>query len=227
MIPNLKYLLVADNMVSYISPNSLRNLTDLEFLDFSKNNISILDKSLLEDNIRLNVIKLGSNPISNMPEGFFRITVIEPQGFFGLGLLEHLILTHNNLGEEDPAAFQFSQSLFLLNISYNNLPHLPNVQNLKNLYVIDARDNQIDRLDSNSFTELDYLASLNIFGSKVAYISRNVFRHTPKLQLLQASHNNIKAVESGAFKNSKNLKWIFLTHNKRNDISNVFTEILA
>lgn len=74
MIPNLKYLLVADNMVSYISPNSLRNFTGLELLDFSKNNISTLDKSLLEDNTRLNVIKLGSNPITNIPEGFFRST---------------------------------------------------------------------------------------------------------------------------------------------------------
>ncbi|CAC5361609.1 unnamed protein product [Mytilus coruscus] len=182
MIPNLKYLLVADNMVSYISPNSLRNLTDLELLDFSKNNISTLDKSLLEDNTRLNVIKLGSNPITNIPEGFFRST----------NQIEVLVLDSTS-----------------------------------NLYVIDARHNQIDRLDSNSFIGLDNLAGLNIFGNKLAYISRNVFRHTPKLQLLQASHNNIKVIETGSFKDLKILKWIFVTHNKLNDISNVFTEMLA
>ncbi|CAC5412108.1 unnamed protein product [Mytilus coruscus] len=63
--------------------------------------------------------------------------------------------------------------------------------------------------------------------NKLTYISRNVFRHTPKLQLLQASHNNIKVIESGSFKNLKILKWIFVTHNKLNDISYVFTEMLA
>ncbi|XP_076078774.1 uncharacterized protein LOC143048785 [Mytilus galloprovincialis] len=79
MIPNLKYLLVVNNMVSYISPNSFRSLTDLKYLDLSKNNISILDKSLLKDNIRLNIIKLGSNPISNMPAGFFSINKVKVQ----------------------------------------------------------------------------------------------------------------------------------------------------
>lgn len=48
MIPNLKYLLVADNMVSYISPNSFRNLTDLKYLDLSKTQYLYIRQKLVE-----------------------------------------------------------------------------------------------------------------------------------------------------------------------------------
>lgn len=134
-----------------------RQLGCLRYVDLSYNKIDRIYKFTFIGQTILQTLLLSHNSI----------TVIEPQGFLRLHALEPLFLTYNNIGVVDPVTFQFTPSLFLLNTSYNNLTCLPNVQNLKNLYVIDARHNQIDRLDSNSFIGLDNLAGLNILGNKL------------------------------------------------------------
>ncbi|CAC5412113.1 unnamed protein product [Mytilus coruscus] len=311
--PNLKYLSIADNMVAHISSQSLLNLTYLELLDLTGNNLSELPSNLLKDNINIKVVGLGPNPISQIDNDFFHsgkqmealvlgstrvgdsvwkhlyylptihelqlgncsltyinITVmgrlgrlqhldlsrnnlskilnytfinhvnlvtlllshnaishIESHAFQGLRLINKLDLTGNQLKTLHPLTLNSMPETYLLNISYNQLNHFPDLHNLTKLFVLDLRHNRISKLDNGSFAGLPNLAGINLSWNKLTALRRNVFQNSRSLELLQVSNNDIEVIEVGAFKNMSKLKWVLLKHNNIKNIAYVFTNMLS
>ena len=125
----------------------LRHKASLELLDFSNNNLTVLQGSAFSDFVKLHILNLSSNHISALNGSFI-----------GLHLLQTLDLTSNSL-------------LHLPDNVFSRLPNLLSLylSNLTNLNVISVSDMTFNRLGKLKILDLSWNL-LGMYGSPFQHL---------------------------------------------------------
>ncbi|XP_041458476.1 relaxin receptor 2-like isoform X2 [Lytechinus variegatus] len=96
------------------------------------------------------------------------------------------------------------------NLSYTLIPSdIPS--NVTRLFLT---SNNIERIDSTSFSRFPSLVYLNLMGNQLRKIPAKSFQHLHHLSTLYLSENKISVIEREAFLGLHGLHWLFLNGNK-------------
>jgi Leucine-rich repeat (LRR) protein len=205
-------------------PESLGDLTALQSLHLSSNNITSIPTSI-GDLTALEELWLGWTPISSIPTSIGNLTSLRelhlgqmdtplvtlPDEFCNLESLEWLALGGSGL-EYLPADFGDLQSLESLFLWGNLLTSLPeSFGNLISLDYLTLDDNAITQLPEN-FGNLDNLITLRAEGNQLTAFPAS-FSDLASLEIVWARNNQINALPQD-IGNLNNLKFINLSYNQ-------------
>jgi len=87
---------------------------------------------------------------------------------------------------------------------------------LKTLFL---RNNIMQKIDKQVFTNLTQLELLDLSGNKLKAIQKEAFSQLTSLQILMFANNRITSIEDGSFENMANLRTLNLANNKLQTIS--------
>ncbi|XP_014613573.1 PREDICTED: chaoptin [Polistes canadensis] len=226
--PELKDVKLGYNFLEMIPESTFHNLTELRSLDLTGNRIKILLSDSIMDCPKLVTISLAYNRINKM----------DRNAFYGLSSLKFLHLEFNRLTNLDLDAFsEIGDSEFALNvsynaisfidsgsttnnlthldISYNNLTHLPTETfcGTPDLLTLDIRNNFISNLEPGTFA-LNHLQVLNLKNNKIEGLRKQSFYGLQSLQQLDLGYNEINQLSTEQFRNLKKLRILNLSGNK-------------
>lgn len=158
-IPSLVELLLSHNSLSYFPAAVEINAAALKLLDLEHN--SLEDVSLLSSLQNLETLKLTSNRIGFIPEGFS-----------GLTNLTSLHLGHNFV-HSIPA---LPVSLRFLHLNNNSVESASSISTLKNLRVCALQHNVLDELPENVFQSMTDLQTLALNGNALMRLPPSIGR---------------------------------------------------
>ncbi|XP_029170758.1 toll-like receptor Tollo [Nylanderia fulva] len=204
------------NALTRIDLNVFRHLTNLQILKLEHNNIDTLLDGCFASLVNLHTLTLSHN----------KIIRFEPVHTLGLGALQQLFLDSNRLRGLHRHVFANLTDLQDLSLSGNALAEIPYaVRVLRSLKTLDLGNNQVLRIDNDSFAGLNELYGLRLVDNKLENVSREAFASLPALQVLNLANNVIRHVEQSAFSANPVLRAIRLDGNKLTDIRGVFTSL--
>lgn len=111
-ITNLQYLDLSCNQISDFKKIKLNFLNKIEEVNLSCNKIN---------EIPLNLFSTNSTNLKNLNLSFNRLRKISKKTFYNLINIENLILSYNNISEIENDTFTFLPNLQHLDLSYNNI----------------------------------------------------------------------------------------------------------
>ncbi|CAH3106170.1 unnamed protein product, partial [Porites lobata] len=137
--PNLQFLILSSNAISYLPEGIFAPLTNVYRLEMSSNAIKVLPQGIFASLSGLSQLNLTSNNIKNLTAETFstlinlqnlyvgsnRIQSITTNVISHLTLLSSLWLSSNNIQRLPSKLFASNRNLVRLDISYNNISRLP------------------------------------------------------------------------------------------------------
>ncbi|NXH09796.1 LFN1L protein, partial [Bucco capensis] len=156
-------LRLMDNFITTLRRKDFANMTNLIHLTLSRNTISQIMPYTFLDLKGLHALHLDSN----------RLTSIHEDHFKGLVNLRHLILSNNQLSHISPGSLEdFVETIEDLDLSYNNLVHLPweSIGKLSNVNTVSLDHNLIEFVPQGIFSNLHKLARLDMTSNKLKKI---------------------------------------------------------
>lgn len=222
-LTQLKILHLQLNRLTEIQ-NSFENLTMLEFIDLSRNRISLLKCSDFANLKYLKKLYLYSNRISNLPVCIFK----------DLSNLEILKMGSNKILSIGHAFENDLPSLKELQVTYNKLSTLKkeSFKGLSNLRTLDLGDNQISVIEELAFSGLLNLTDLLLSSNKLKAIHISnpaVFVGMPNLKNLELYSNTISFSDDTLlwppFKHLSSLE-ILTIHSQRRGVGKLPTNLL-
>lgn len=224
----------------WVKRDTFSRLTRLVVLDLSFNALTKIDASIFKGLSSLQILKLEHNTIDTLVDGCFatlinlhsltlshnKIARFEPVHTIGLGALGQLFLDGNRLRVLHRHVFTNLTNLQDLSLSGNALTEVPYaVRVLHSLKTLDLGNNQMSRIDNDSFAGLNEVYGLRLVDNKLENISREAFATLPALQVLNLANNFIRHVEQSAFSNNPVLRVIRLDGNQLTEIRGAFTSL--
>ncbi|XP_015241260.1 PREDICTED: podocan [Cyprinodon variegatus] len=224
---NLRELYLQNNLLTNagIDNETFSQLSSLEYLDLSNNNLSVVPKGLPRN---LLLLHLEKNAIHSIPGD----TLVSVRN------LEYLLLHNNKLRSRSihPMAFQGLKKLHTLHLYNNLLERVPRglPRRAKTLMLL---HNFISEIGRNDLSFLYTLTELNLSYNKLtnSKIHRDAFRklriletldlsgnalHSvplglpPSLQILEIKNNRISLIPEGALTGMQKLKKLILSDNQ-------------
>uniref|UniRef100_A0A3Q3FNM8 Toll-like receptor 22 n=1 Tax=Labrus bergylta TaxID=56723 RepID=A0A3Q3FNM8_9LABR len=235
---NLKILSKLDlstNKISSLGCNDFANLTKLRQLNLYQNPIPALNEFAFKDLIGLQVLKLQSCQISRLNKAFSnylpnlrqlylngnKLTIIKKGELNGLKSLQNLSLHENQIKVFQNGSFIGLTNLTILLLQSNDIQTDSLKQNwftgLTNLKRLDLRDNHISYANSlswlprNLLEGLTNLLSFDAHSSQLLSIHKDMFKHTPRLQMLDISSNELTDLTPDLFSPIQNLKSLYIS----------------
>lgn len=161
-IESIEELIFTNNLVQTIDDKSiLTNLTKLERLDLSHNNLTTINDLAFGNTppSTLTEINLSHNKLSEFPQFVCSVGVS----------LTSLILTHNNIVTLPPGIFDRLSTLTSLDLSFNSLCSLPSgITSLsETLRTLSLRGNRIARAAEGTLGALRELTSLDLSDNRL------------------------------------------------------------
>lgn len=207
-LSNLRELHLQDNLLSNegMDNETFSQLTSLEYLDLSNNNLSVVPKGLPRN---LLLLHLEKNSIRSIPG----------DALTSVRNLEYLLLHNNQLRSRaiHPAAFQGLKKLHTLHMYNNHLERVPRglPRRAKTLMLL---HNSISELGRNDLALLYTLTELNLSYNQLtsARIHRDAFRKLKVLETLDLSGNNLHSLPPGL---PRSLQVLEIKNNQLNSIS--------
>lgn len=203
---HLQDLSWTDSKINTLEIHVFDGLTDLEYIDLSRNEIRRTEHGLFGGLSRLKSLNLSRNFIDDIP----RFT------FADLENLEVLDVSHNRLHVIPFQVFGPIIKLQYLDISHNKIATFldyyfnPNRQ-LKALFL---NNNSLVKITSNALVNLKELETLDISSNKLEYIPKSIFDNFEQLRTLNLSFNQFQNISQDVFKNLKNLRWLSMGGNR-------------
>lgn len=205
--PELESLHVSNNSLAGLAPGIFSSLEHLVELDLSHNELKSewLTSSIFEGLIRLRVLSLSHNKISQLSQ----------QVFQNLYHLQVLRLAHNQLATLPAAAFSRCINLHRLDLSYNQLAVIPAraFQGVDVLSFLALDNNRISEVAPDSLDNLTNLADLNLNENQLTAIPRVVGR-LALLKTLDLGGNLITSLEDMPVKGLQFLYGLRLVNNR-------------
>uniref|UniRef100_A0A668S9W9 LRRNT domain-containing protein n=1 Tax=Oreochromis aureus TaxID=47969 RepID=A0A668S9W9_OREAU len=188
-LPNLRELYLQNNLLSNegMDNETFSQLSSLECLDLSNNNLSVVPKGLPRS---LVLLHLEKNDIRSIPG----------DALTSARNLEYLLLHNNKLRSRSihPAAFQGLKKLHTLHMHNNLLERVPRglPRRAKTLMLL---HNSISEIGRNDLTLLYTLIELNLSYNKLTSpkMHREAFRKLRLLETLDLSGNSLTSMPRG------------------------------
>ena len=212
---NQRNLNVLNLTSNYISNIVVRNVAgrpkspfhgpvDLQTLDLSGNNLTVLRNHSFSNLKSLVILTLASNFLYE----------IESMAFEGLQNLRTLHLESNKLTILKSDFLSHLQSLRFLYISGNNLLELSadSLRPLVALRVFDVSNNLLQNISSSAFEGTRYVDTLNLAENKLKSVPSDGLSKALRLKSLDLSANPIVSMESSSLQNLHSLETLMLNN---------------
>lgn len=181
---------------------------DVQSLDMSNNQISVLPINGFSSLKRLRVLNLSSNAIS----------MVADEALHGLRSLESLDLSGNKIVALPPAMFRdATKSLKELRLQNNSISALPGlVTDMNQLVTLDLSRNVLTSmwLNAETFSGLIRLVLLNLSYNRISRLDPAIFKDLYTLQILNLQFNEIATISADTFSPMSNLHTLELAHNR-------------
>ncbi|XP_011871145.1 PREDICTED: protein toll [Vollenhovia emeryi] len=181
---------------------------DVQSLDMSNNQISVLPVNGFSSLKRLRVLNLSSNVISKVVD----------EALHGLRSLESLDLSGNKIVALPAAMFQdAAKSLKELRLQNNSISALPGiVTDMNQLVTLDLSRNVLTSmwLNADTFSGLIRLVLLNLSYNRISRLDPAIFKDLYTLQILNLQFNEIATISADTFSPMSNLHTLELAHNR-------------
>ena len=225
-LSQLERLDLSHNALALIEDGALAQLRCLKRLNLGFNLLSVLPLSIFDHLESLQYLLLTNNTLVRVPTFKHlrslltldlknnKIQRLQRNTFSSLALLQGISLSGNSLTSVDFATFDFSESLFIINLSYNNISS-----------VIDSR-RVLSNLAKVSYLRLDYnqLEDISLIGKhfrnlKYLFLDNNHIRTIRRsslpqlLKIINLSDNKISKIYANTFKYMKNLEMVTIQRN--------------
>lgn len=206
----LQTLLLRNNKITHLGFNSFNGLDTIKEISLSFNDIHYVHPMVFE-----NISK--SLKILELSFGIYRDDFpLEPISY--LTELMWLGLDNNNLKMIPGHSLHSLTQLTYINLAFNRITFLPNNIFLsdihKNLLEIDLSYNQIERIMSNTFDDLELLQIVNLASNRIRTIEKYSFYNLQLLTYIDLSYNRISNVSDMSFQFLPNILSIDLMYNQ-------------
>uniref|UniRef100_A0A8C9WQC2 Leucine rich repeats and immunoglobulin like domains 1 n=1 Tax=Scleropages formosus TaxID=113540 RepID=A0A8C9WQC2_SCLFO len=232
--PNIASLYLHHNKIQSIEFKQLKDLSSLETLDLSNNEISEVRVSCFPAGLRIKDLYLASNKISYLEMGAFnnlssslqilrlsrnRLTHL-PVKAFQLPRLTQLELNRNRLRLIEGLTFQGLGTLEVLKLQRNNISKLTDgaFWGLAKMKALHLDYNSLTEVNSGSLYGLSSLLQLFLSNNSISHIKPDGWRFCPGLRELNLSYNNLTRLEEGSLAVLGDLQTLRLGHNSINHI---------
>ncbi|GAB6020575.1 hypothetical protein CHUAL_003254 [Chamberlinius hualienensis] len=193
--------------IPYIKQDTFEGIymsTTLTKLDFSNNDISIIDDYSFEMFINLRKLILRRNRLTNFTLGMFH----------GLRQLEELDLSYNNVKFVDMDVLLNCISLRSLYLRYSGVT-LQGLQDLlmsttSMLETLDAHGLDLQRLPRDIFLETSYIKTLILSGNQLEEVPSLALSRLKFISVLDLSDNLIVELNAADFDNMESLEELYL-----------------
>lgn len=157
------------------------------------------------DNLKLHVT-CGDGALSVVP------IILNPA-------IQRLVIKFNKIKTIDSFP-DFYKELTMLDLSYNNLLHVPakTFTHQKKLLQLHLNNNKIGEITNNTYYGLENLEVLNLRNNLITELTKNVFKVLPNLEELNLGENRISSIDVDAFQGLTKLKILYLDDNTLNTI---------
>ncbi|NWW42336.1 GPV protein, partial [Pedionomus torquatus] len=194
-------------------------LKDLELLNLPCNMTKI---HVTDTNVTyLQDVFAGMGELQHLVLSSNNISLISPMAFKGLRKLKALKLLDNELVELPPGVFDDMVELQQLILKNNRLKSISEnlFDKLASLEELFLNKNQITALSSGVLKKLAKLKVLNLSRNYLAALPRKTFSALARLEKLVLYFNRLSSIESGMFDSLKELRDLFLHSNNIQSIA--------
>ncbi|VDP14183.1 unnamed protein product [Soboliphyme baturini] len=229
--PLLKVLVVKQNKICSLSPNSLEELKPmLEYLDLSKNCLRRVPAQNIRGFQRLSALDLSHNAIEDVPNLQFmnlpalrelqmannRVLRVMPLAFMNVPDLEIFNVSGNKIVDIDANRFQLFEKLEVLDLSGNGLDKVQTstFKQLPRIKQIHLKNNRIKVVETLAFSASPQLRMISLEGNGLRILQKNAFDTLPSMATLNLAGNGLKEISSGMFAGMPNLKQLNLRQNR-------------
>ncbi|XP_043273962.1 protein artichoke-like [Venturia canescens] len=214
---SLKSLQLSENCIAELSPSDYSRFRQLDKIDFTGNDITVIKKSVLRGLGSLTSLSFVRNKIEN----------IETDAFRDLISLKQLNLAENKLTKLDKGVFDGLRSLEELDLSWNDIKKithdsfhgLPKV-----LSKVFLSFNQLEFLESGTFFERA-IEELHLNGNKLKTIEEGTF-NSSVIYSLYLQNNSFSQISGNEFSGSFYLHKLNLANNRISKIEKGFASNL-
>ncbi|KAH8303045.1 hypothetical protein KR018_007913, partial [Drosophila ironensis] len=210
-LPRLKVLNVSNNNLFEVKRNLFLGLTDqmpLELLDYSSNNLKVLDDSVF--------CKLGNLKTLNL--WFNQINRIHSRAFQGLKSLQSLQLQGNKIKVLPDDVFANLTMLERLDLSKNNMKTLGarvfGETLLRRLTQLDLSNNFIVELHPLALSSMPFLRELRLRRNRLVTLDIRIFAPLRRLQLLTLSENRLVDIDDDILDSFNRLTHLEINNNR-------------
>lgn len=236
VFPNLKYLDLSWNKISFISYMNFNGMCELRTINLRKNYVQDMNDGAFWGVTKLNTLLLDDNLLTSVRKGWqFIVTNSERSP------LEYLSLANNRIKKIEFRAFSLSRNLKFLNLSGNSLSsdmfysseQKFVFQDLHMLQQLDISSNKLAFLHQyalhglHSLTYLDLSKNFISFDSKQAvessskqFENESVFVELSRLKYLNLNNNKITSLPDGLLLEQTQLEVVDLTGNELTSFGN-------
>ena len=212
-LSNVNVLVLKQNMISELGPDSFSGLENLISVDMSENRIADIGLGVFSNQF-LNEINISGNALREIAQ----------QTFIDLPILEVLDLSRNSIIGIKNGAFDNIPRLKKLFLSRNRMSSyrgdfFANTGNETDLHTLDVSHNELTYLYPESFSYHPYLRFVDFSSNKFSFFPTQFIRGLAQLETLNLSGNLIKSVDDGDFANLPKLRKINLSRNEVTQVS--------
>uniref|UniRef100_A0A3B3HCC4 Toll-like receptor 22 n=1 Tax=Oryzias latipes TaxID=8090 RepID=A0A3B3HCC4_ORYLA len=208
----LEILKLQSNKIIKLNNAFKRHLPNLRFLYLSNNQLAMIEKEEFKGLRSLQNLSLHQNNLGDLNE----------MSFYGLKNLIHMQLKANNIQKNDldSGAFNALVSLKLLDLSNNHVQYksehpckapFSHLSHLEDFIFSAQRFRLKSHLPVNFLQGLTNLLHFDTRSTQLVSLHKDTFNHTPKMENLLISSNDLKALSPELFTPIPNLKSLYIS----------------